>query len=197
MSLAAGLTGDLEEGPTSNTDSVNMAAVPCCERVALGVLRFLMSMLALVIGVGYLLLAVLYDTGEGDDKGAGAFAFGGINGPALVWAALLAPPYLTCAFLLLGDLFKQLLITYATPIGRGAVMTVVGLLFVSLTATFSLYVVFFSQGGSASLLAVGLILIAFVFTPILVVGAATRAVCSHKKLHNTKSRMAMLVRLVC
>lgn len=210
--LPAGLAGDLEEGPTIEAESA-MGSVPCCERVALGVLRFLMAVVALGIGWAYLVSTVMYEstvmfdykerslgyepgflTTEWVEPGFGALVFNGVEGPALVWAAMLAPPYLTCGFLLAGDLFRQILMTFAKPVARCGVITLVGLSLMTGPSWIGIgsEIMFTPAGHRVSLGGV----FVFLLVPILVIGAAIRAIRSHKRLRGNKSRMAMLVRPV-
>ena len=214
--LPAGLAGDLEEGPTIEAESA-MGSVPCCERVALGVLRFLMAVVALGIGWAYLLSTVMYEstvmfdyeedhrvdfvdsyaevyTTELVEPGFGALVFNGVEGPALVWAAMLAPPFLTCGFLLAGDLFRQILMTFAKPVARCGVITLVGLSLMTGPSWIGIgsEIMFTPAGHRVSLGGV----FVFLLVPILVIGAAIRAIRSHKRLRGNKSRMAMLVRPV-
>ena len=195
-----------------------MGSVPCCERVALGALRFLMAVVALGIGWAYLVSTVMYEstvmfdyeedygvyfygesasevyTTELVEPGFGALVFNGVEGPALVWAAMLAPPYLTCGFLLAGDLFRQILMTFAKPVARCGVITLVGLLLMTGPSWIGIRseIMFTPAGHRVSLGGV----FGFLLVPILVIGAAIRAIRSHKRLRGNKSRMAMLVRPV-
>jgi len=126
---------ELEDELEASTTLADLAgSCSPATRVALGVLRFFVAVMASVISADYIVFGVLYDSGE-STRYLGAMVFGAVDTPGLLFSAFQASPFALVAVVALRDLLRQVATTYAAaPCRKRTIQAVVAALLWLLTA---------------------------------------------------------------